>query len=115
GAGKIVLSGQNSYGGSNSIGGGTVQFTKKTSLYNNTPGNWTANNITVNGGATLDLNVGGTGEFTPSDVATLSAIGSGTGGLRNGSILALDTTNATGGVFALTSAINNTNNGANSI
>ena len=92
-----------------------MQFTKENSLYNNTPASWTASNISVNGGATLGLNVGGTGEFTASDVATLSALGTTTGGLRNGSILALDTTNATGGVFALTSPITNTNSGANVI
>ena len=115
GPGKIVLSGQNSYTGKTSVGSGTVQFTKENSLYNNTPASWTASNISVNGGATLGLNVGGTGEFTASDVATLSALGTTTGGLRNGSILALDTTNATGGVFALTSPITNTNSGANVI
>ena len=73
GPGKIVLSGQNSYTGKTSVGSGTVQFTKENSLYNNTPASWTASNISVNGGATLGLNVGGTGEFTASDVATLSA------------------------------------------
>jgi fibronectin-binding autotransporter adhesin len=115
GSGKIVLSGQNNYTGKTSIGGGTVQFTKENSLYNNTPASWTDSNISVNGGATLGLNVGGAGEFTASDVATLSAIGTTTGGLRNNAILGLDTTNAAGGVFALTSPINNTNGGANSI
>ena len=38
-----------------------------------------------------------------------------TGGLRNGANLALDTTNAAGGVFTLTSPIVNTNGGANAI
>jgi fibronectin-binding autotransporter adhesin len=115
GAGTIVLSGQNNYTGKTSVGSGTVEFTKENSLYNNTPASWTASNISVNGGATLGLNVGGTGEFTASDVATLSALGTTTGGLRNGSILALDTTNAAGGAFALTSPIANTNGGANVI
>ena len=115
GPGNIVLSGQNSYTGKTSVGSGTVQFTKENSLYNNTPASWTASNIGVNGGATLGLNVGGSGEFTASDVATLSALGTTTGGLRNGSTLALDTTNAAGGVFALTSPITNTNSGANLI
>ena len=96
GPGNIVLSGQNSYTGKTSVGSGTVQFTKENSLYNNTPASWTASNIGVNGGATLGLNVGGSGEFTASDVATLSALGTTTGGLRNGSTLALDTTNAAG-------------------
>jgi autotransporter-associated beta strand protein len=46
GPGKIVLSGQNNYTGKTSVGGGTVQFTKENSLYNNTPASWTDSNIT---------------------------------------------------------------------
>jgi autotransporter-associated beta strand protein len=69
GPGKIVLSGQNSYTGRTSVGSGTVQFTKENSLYNNTPASWTASNISVNGGATLGLNVGGTGEFKAIEVS----------------------------------------------
>jgi fibronectin-binding autotransporter adhesin len=115
GVGKTVLSGQNTYAGKTLIGSGTVQFTKAQALYNNSPASWTANNISVSSGATFGLNVGGPGEFTGANVATLAALGTATGGLRNGANLALDTTNAAGGVFALTSPIVNTNGGANAI
>ena len=64
---------------------------------------------------TFGLNVGGAGEFTAANVATLAALGTATGGLTNGANLALDTTNAAGGVFTLTSPIVNTNGGANAI
>ena len=115
GVGKTVLSGTNTYAGKTLIGSGTVQFTKAPALYNNTPASWTANNISVSSGATFGLNVGGPGEFTAANVATLAALGTATGGLQNGANLALDTTNAAGGVFALTSPIVNTNGGANAI
>jgi len=114
GPGTITLTGQNSYTGKTSIGSGTVNFTKESALYNNTPASWTAANISVNGAATLGLSVGGAGEFTASDVAILSALGSATSGLKNGATLALDTSGA-GGVFALTSPITNTNSNANVI
>ena len=117
GSGKIVLSGQNSYSGKTTVAGGTLQFTKEQSLYNNTSASWTADNITVNAGATLSLNVGGSalGEFTSSDVATISALGTATGGFQSGSALGLDTTNADGGVFTLANTLTNTNSGANSL
>jgi fibronectin-binding autotransporter adhesin len=95
-------------GNTTTISNGAIQYAQQTALYNNTPANWTAANITVKTGATLALNVGGAGEFTSGDVATLSAIGSGSTGFQNGAILALDTTNA-GGTFTHNSAISNAN------
>ena len=117
GAGIINLSGQNTYTGKTSVGSGTVNFTKRNSLYSGTTGSWTASNISVNGNATLGLNVGAVDEFSASDVTILSALGSATSGLKNGATLALDTTGATatGGVFTLTSPITNTNGNANVI
>ena len=97
--------------------GGTLQFAQRASLYNGAASRWTASNIVVNSGATLGLNVGGTGEFTAADLDTLldgSHLGASTGssGLASGSFLALDTTNA-GGIFTYSNVIANPNGGAN--
>jgi autotransporter-associated beta strand protein len=60
------------------------------------------------------FNVGGTGEFTASDLDTIKDLGTPTGGFRNDSRIGLDTTNSAG-VFVYNGAIANTNAGANSI
>ncbi len=112
----LTLSGTNSYSGTTVVTGGTLQFAKQSALYNNTPANWTAANITVNSGATLALNVGGAGEFTSADIDTIKSIGTATSGFKSGSILGLDTTNATGGSFTYGTVIANTHTaGANAV
>ena len=115
GAGSLTLSGTNTYAGPTTVSAGMLKAAKQVSLYNNTPANWTATNIIVSSGATLALNVGGTGEFTASDVDVLKALGTATGGFLGGSVLGLDTTNAAGGNFTYGTAIANTNGGANAI
>jgi autotransporter-associated beta strand protein len=110
-----TLSGTNSYTGKTTISGGTLQFGKQVSLYNNTPATWTDTNIQVDGGAMLALNVGGTGEFTASDVATLAALGTGSGGFKTTSRIGLDTTNASGGSFTYSNVLANPNAGANTL
>ena len=57
------------------------------------------------------MNVGGTGEFIASDLDTIAALGTATGGFLSGSTLALDTTNAASG-FSYSTAIVNPNGGA---
>lgn len=103
GLGILILSGTNSYVGVTTVGGGTLQFAKKTALYNGLSSEWTPSNITVNGAATLMLNVGGANEFSTSDLATLLDSvhlgGSGAStGLKSGSFIGIDTTNAVGNV-----------------
>ena len=89
--------------------GGTLQLAKQVALYNNNPSAWTTSgNINVNNGATLAVNVGGTGEFTPTDVGTLA----GSSGFQSGSALGVDTTNASGNV-TFSAAIANPNSGDN--
>lgn len=105
GTGTWVLSGpNNSYAGVTTINGGTLRFAKQGSLYNNTPASWLKTNIIVNTGGTLAFNVGGTNEFTNSDVTTLLsnlAVGINNNGLRSGSSIGFDTTNASGGTFTI--------------
>lgn len=108
------LGGTNTYTGTTAISAGTLIFGKQVSLYNNTPASWTATNITVSSGATLGLNVGGVGEFTAGNVATIAALGTATNGFLGGSAIALDTTNATGN-FILGTSLTNTNAGANAL
>ncbi|OYW76280.1 MAG: hypothetical protein B7Z37_09550 [Verrucomicrobia bacterium 12-59-8] len=90
-----------------------LQFAQEAALYNNTPASWTNTNLVVNSGATAAFNVGGTGEFTASDIATIQPLGTGTGGFKNGSVIGLDTSNAAGRSFTYSTAIADTNGGAN--
>ncbi len=110
GAGTLVLKGANTYTGFNYINAGMVQFAKQTSLYNNNTANWTAAKIVVQNGATLAFNVGGTGEFTTTDVATLvtNLASSASNGMLAGSNFGFDTSNASGGTFTIADVIADT-------
>lgn len=114
GASAQTFSGTNSYTGKTTISAGTLQFAKQVSLYNNTPASWTVTNLQVDSNAVLALNVGGTGEFTSSDIASLTALGTASGGFRSGSKLGLDTTNA-GGAFTYSNVLANPNAGENAL
>lgn len=107
GTGTQTLSGNNTYTGATTVSAGILQFAKTAALYNGNQALWTATNIIVNSGATLALNVGGSGEFASGDLDVLKGLGSATGGFKSGSYLALDTTNAPGGEFAYGSVIGN--------
>ena len=110
GAGVLNLTGANNYAGTTTVSAGTLQIGTEASLYNNTPASWTAANITVGSGATLAFNVGGSGQFTTSDVNTLLTNLDGAvtnDGLEAGSTIAFDTTNAST-PFIISNAIGNT-------
>jgi autotransporter-associated beta strand protein len=115
GNGRVVLSGNNTYTGATTISAGTLQFAKAASLYNGTAASWTTSNITVNSGATLALNVGGTGEFTTANVTSILGLATSinNNGLRGGSQIAFDTTNATGGTFIINDNIVNSSGTGN--
>jgi autotransporter-associated beta strand protein len=115
GTGTLTLSGSNTYSGPTTVSVGTLQLASETALYNNVPANWTAAKIIVSSGATLALNVGGTGQFTSSDLNTLLSLGNASGGFASGSTVALDTTNASGGNFTYSGAIANPNGSSNSL
>jgi autotransporter-associated beta strand protein len=115
GVGTQILSGTNTYAGVTTVNVGTLQFARQSSLYNNVAASWTATNLVVSSGATAAFNVGGTGEFTASDIATIQPLGAATGGFENGSKIGLDTSNATSGRFTYSTAIADTNAGANSV
>jgi autotransporter-associated beta strand protein len=107
----LVLSGTNTYTGKTTVSAGTLQFAKRTSLYNNTPASWTAANINVLSGATFALNVdsAGTNGFTDANLNTLlaniSVANTATEGLQAGAILGFDTSTAAGGSFTQGNAI----------
>jgi fibronectin-binding autotransporter adhesin len=93
-----------------SANGGTLALQKKSSLLGGNTAIWTAAKVVVNTGGTLALNVGGAGEFGNGDVTTLlTNIGGAVSnnGLRAGSAIGFDTTNATG-TFTITDPIANT-------
>jgi len=108
GTGTTTLTGINSYIGATTVTSGTLQFAKETSLYNNTPVSWTAANINVASGATVAFNVGGTGEFDATDTTTLLSnltTSINNNGLRAGSRIGFDTTNAAGATFTIANNI----------
>ncbi len=112
GTGQTTLSGANTYSGQTLVEGGIAEFGTEASLYSNNSAKWTAANIVVGPGGTLAFAVGGANQFTSSDLNTLLALGTATGGFENNSNIGLDTT---GGNFAYNTAITNTNGGANSV
>jgi fibronectin-binding autotransporter adhesin len=105
-SGTWTLSGANTYTGPTNVTGGTLVLSKQASLYQGNPASWTTSNISVNSGCTLGLNVGGSGEFTTSDIAYFDTLGSSTGGLKTGAYLGIDTTNA-GGTFTYSGNLTN--------
>lgn len=100
GSSTATLSSSNLYSGATAITEGTLRLKQRTALYNGNTSEWTTDNLSVSSGATMYLNVGGTGEFLDSDVALLSGLGTLTGGFLSGSVLALDTTNAVSDLFS---------------
>jgi fibronectin-binding autotransporter adhesin len=112
--GAQVLSGTSLYTGATRINGGVLQFAVPSALYAGNVSNWTASNLITGSGGGLALNVGGTGEFTTSDVATIAALGTGTSGFRPGSFIGIDTSNA-GGSLTYGSVLADPNGGANSL
>jgi autotransporter-associated beta strand protein len=110
--GNATLSGTNSYTGVTTINSGNLQFAKEVSLYGGNTASWTASNLVVNANGVATFYVGGTGEFTSSDVDSLKSLGTATGGFKNGSGIGFNTSS---GNFTYASGIANTNGGANSI
>lgn len=111
GSGTQTFSGSTTFRGTTIINGGTLQFAKTISLYAGVTTDWVKTKITVNSGGMIALNVGGTNEFTAGNVTTLlTGLGGAVNnnGLRAGSSIAFDTTNASGGTFILADAIANT-------
>ena len=122
GNGTLTLSAANTYTGATTISAGTLQFSKIVSLYNGTTASWTAANLSVSSGATLALNVGGTGEFSTENATTLltnlGALGGAVNnnGLQSGSVIGFDTSNAANSTFTIADAIaNSTGTGGGAI
>ncbi|MGH8046994.1 MAG: beta strand repeat-containing protein [Chthoniobacterales bacterium] len=99
GAGTTTLTGTNTLTGITTIESGTMIFATRDSLSHGNAPTWAASNFSVKYGATAVLNVGGANEFTAADLDAIVNLGDFDAGFQFGSILALDTTNATGGVF----------------
>ena len=81
GGGQVVLSGTSSYSGGTNVLGGTLIAATTAALPS-------YSNVSVSGGATLGVRVGGTGEWQASDITSL--VGAAT--FNSGSLLGFDTT-----------------------
>jgi len=96
-SGMIKLLGPNTYTGATKVEMGLLEV--MSSLYNNDPAYWTPANISVNGAAgELRLHVGGAGEFTIAQAATMLkniTTGVNKNGLMAGATFGLDTSTAT--------------------
>ena len=92
GAGTLLLAAANTYTGVTTVSAGTLQAAIPSAL----PGRTSSGRITVASGATLAMNVGGSGEFAATDVTTLM---NNAGFATSAAILGFDTTNAAGGTF----------------
>jgi autotransporter-associated beta strand protein len=118
GSGTWTLSGANTYIGGTTISAGTLEFAKTNAMPS-------TGSVTANSGATLAVNVGGTGEWTngASGGGTLGGLIAGTGGQGTanqvswtaGSVLGIDTSNASGGNFTYSNVIGSFRTGGNSV
>ena len=112
-AGTLLLTGSNGNSSfKNTINGGTLQYGTANSLLGGSTSLWTTSNIAVASGATMALNVGGTGEFTAANVTTLlgnlgGTNGGSAGGFAAGANVGFDTANASGGSFTITNNLAN--------
>ncbi len=84
GAGSLTLSGENSYSGTTTVTGGSLDFSQVASLYGGNTASWTAGNIVVASGATLGLSVGFT--FSDANINTDLSLG----GFAPGSTLGIE-------------------------
>jgi len=110
GTGTQTFSGSTTWRGTTTINGGTLQYAKTSSLYAGVTTDWVKTKVIVNNGGTIAFNVGGTDEFTTGNVTTLlTGLGGAVNnnGLRAGSTIAFDTSNASG-TFTMANTIANT-------
>jgi autotransporter-associated beta strand protein len=112
GAGLSMLCGENSYAGPTTIASGTLEFARRVALYFGHMPSWTSAKLQVNSGATASFRVGDSDGFTAADIQFLSALGTATGGFKNGSSIGLNTANSD---FTYAGNISNPAGGANSL
>ena len=103
--GKWILAGNNTYTGSTTVDGGTLEFEEPADLYGGTTGDWTPANIIVEAGGILSLQAGSASQFSADNINTLftNLSASGTGGFETGSFLGINV--ATDDAVAVSTAL----------
>ena len=104
GTGTLILTGSNIYTGTSTISAGTLQAKTPGSL----PGYATPGKILLSNGATIAVNVGGTGEW---DATALAGLIANSAAYTATSYVGIDTTNASSGAFTYATAIAGVNLG----
>lgn len=112
--GTIVLAGANTYSGPTTLDFGTARFASRLSLYNGDTAQWTDTNLIFKSPTTAVFNVGGTDQFTASDLDIIKGLGSATGGFLSGTTISLDSSSATA-PFDYPSNLSNPNGGSNTL
>jgi autotransporter-associated beta strand protein len=74
GTGLLTLGGANTYDGPTTATAGTLLFSKRVAFYNADVSKWTAANLVLSPSVVLGFGVGGTGDFTPAEIVSLSAL-----------------------------------------
>ena len=117
GGGKLILKGTNTYTGTTTIGNGVLQFNSPASLYDSNTAKWTRDNIIVESGGALGVDLDGFGAANLTTLLDSSHLGSSDddAGLMNGSSISLDASSGSATYSQNIIDVTNVSGGTNAI